>query len=783
MLQLLPLTKAGAILEAFFAATKLTPQTPKPVQALEANALEKSRDGIKLINNWKYHSGDNPAWALPDFDDSGWETTNTLLRRKELPASGWPGIGWFRLHLAVDSTLANVPVGLRVSPLGASEIYLNGERILEFGRVGGTRDEMEGSYDRDPRIISFGAGEQVLAVRYANFIADERFSAEQRSAGFLLRLGDADRFFATRAGHIRIARGYQMLFVGVAATIALLHLLLALFYPQARENLYYAIFIGGLALMTFIILEYDFSMPFPRYVLLSKIESLAAVITVISGMRFEYSLFHSRAPRWFFFFLTTSAFMGAFYWVKPFAAKIPFFILIVAAFAEMLRVIGMAILKKKDGAWIIGIGFLLFILTGILQMLYVLAIISWPWLEFGFVYGILCLVLSMSVYLARTFAKTNKELIAQMRLAHDLKAQQLEAEKLRELDQMKSRFFANISHEFRTPLTLILGPLQHLLSEDLGTRAKEQMQMMKRQGKRLLRLINQLLDLSKLEAGQMVLRAHPGNLTKILRQVVTSFESAAVRKEIALTLQAPEVIPAFFDKDSLEKILYNLLSNALRFTPEGGRVEVEVSTCEVEPEKPSAKFVQIAVRDTGRGIPTKHLNKIFDRFYQADPSATQSHEGTGIGLALTKELIELHGGEIRVESEPGHGSTFVVRLPQSRAQLDESELFEEPQLETDLSIAPALESELGAAEKPEGSTLSASEAAAKKERPIVLVVEDSRDMRIYMRDILDKQFSVLETEDGSMGLKKAFETIPDLVISDVMMPGMNGFELCKKLKT
>ncbi|MFQ5639489.1 MAG: ATP-binding protein, partial [bacterium] len=384
--------------------------------------------------------------------------------------------------------------------------------------------------------------------------------------------------------------------------------------------------------------------------------------------------------------------------------------------------------------------------------------------------------------------------ISRERWKQELALEHLHAEKLAEIDQMKSRFFANISHEFRTPLTLILGPLEMLLSNDFIEPVKKQFKVMHRNGKRLLRLINQLLDLSKLEAGNMSLQARPENIIKLLKGVVLAFSSLAERKKIDLRFQPPEgskpsggLLHVYLDRDKFEKIISNLLSNAFKFTPAGGEISVKVSVTNDTPLEGDTRraggvvgYAEITISDSGVGIPADRIDKIFDRFYQADSSQTREQEGTGIGLALTKELVELHYGEIQVKSELGKGATFIVRLPLGKDHLKKSELvdtlFEE---ETPVLLEPEEILDDLASQPSEGFIPTQGSG----ELPMILIVEDNADVRVYIRDYLDESYRVLEAEDGEQGFEKATEWIPDLIISDVMMPKMDGYALCQKLKT
>jgi DNA-binding response OmpR family regulator len=308
--------------------------------------------------------------------------------------------------------------------------------------------------------------------------------------------------------------------------------------------------------------------------------------------------------------------------------------------------------------------------------------------------------------------------------------------------------------------------------------------MMERNAQQLLNLVNQLLDLSKLEAGKLKLEAVKSDVVSFIHALGSAFESMADHKRIEYRFNLSEgKIGLYFDRNKLETIVNNLLSNAFKFTPEGGKVELALKKL-IEGDK---EWVEIRVIDSGHGIPEDQTEKIFDRFYQTDSSQTREQEGTGIGLALTKELIKLHHGSIQVQSEMGKGTTFIILLPVGKDHLKEEEIIQELTL-------PDLEKEKGLTTHQSEFVLSedgvTEEKAHPKEEletesllPIVLMVEDNPDVRSYIRDILGNNYSVLEAENGKKGLKKAQETIPDLILSDVMMPNMDGIELCKRLKT
>ena len=385
--------------------------------------------------------------------------------------------------------------------------------------------------------------------------------------------------------------------------------------------------------------------------------------------------------------------------------------------------------------------------------------------------------------------------INRQQLKHQAELKHVEAEKLKELDNVKSDFFANISHEFRTPLTLILGPTEQLM-EEATEGGKKKLALIRRNAQRLLRLINELLDLSKLESGKAQLQASPGNFITFLKGVVMSFESWARGQGIDFKYEVEQPVEevcrhAYFDKAKMETIFFNLLSNALKFTPEGGSVEcgIRIAECEksIFSKRQSAilktelmEFVEIWVKNTGVGISQDALPQIFDRFSQADTSSTRAFEGTGIGLALVKELVELHYGAITVTSQEGKGTLFSIFMPLGKEHLLPNEITTEPVVAHNAPIA--IDQDAGA---PSSSVPLPGESpvAAHSELPIILIIEDNADVRAYIRELLETEYAILEAGDGEAGIAQAVEAIPDLVISDVMMPKKDGFEVCRILKT
>ncbi len=385
-----------------------------------------------------------------------------------------------------------------------------------------------------------------------------------------------------------------------------------------------------------------------------------------------------------------------------------------------------------------------------------------PWWQTWWAYTIYAL-LGISILFGLVYYLVSRE-----RLKNDLKLQRLEAEKMHEIDQMKSRFFANISHEFRTPLTLILGPLKALQEGTLTGDPKAVFAVMSRNAQRLLRLINQLLDFSKLEAGKMQLQTTTTDLVLLLRHITSAYESLATEKKIKYFFYAEvEELIMQLDQEKVATIMHNLLSNAFKFTAEGGEVILHLKT--------EGQWALVSVKDTGMGIAAEELDKVFDRFYQVDSSQTREQEGSGLGMALAKELTELHQGQIRVESQQAKGTTFTLWLPLGKASLHPEQIRETAEGKAsegyfvDQPLAKEIEEE--------------TTTPAAHDHPLILVVEDHADMRHYIRSILQSHYQVIEAANGKEGMQRAKALLPDLILSDVMMPYMDGYQLCEKIKT
>jgi signal transduction histidine kinase/ligand-binding sensor domain-containing protein/DNA-binding response OmpR family regulator len=352
------------------------------------------------------------------------------------------------------------------------------------------------------------------------------------------------------------------------------------------------------------------------------------------------------------------------------------------------------------------------------------------------------------------------------------------AEKLHESDQAKLRFFTNISHEFRTPLTLIMGPTENLLKKKDYSNlkmVKDDLSLIYRNEKRLYRLINQLLEIRHVETGTLRLSVKKNDIVGFLREIHSLFSPLAEKKHIVFQFYSElESIPIHFDADKIEKILYNLLSNAMKYAPEGGFVNMSIS---IEKQRKTQEMLNISVADNGPGIAAEHLPHIFDRFYQVSKSQS-GNTSSGIGLSLSKDLVEKHYGKISVESEIGNGTVFDVYLPVSADVYKPEEHQSDPDHAYSLDF---MKSMLEVIEEPIiVNPLSSDE---EEDQFRILVVEDNIDMQQFLSRELSVYYSVMVADNGRQALVMAREHPPDLIISDIMMPEMDGLKLCKTLKS
>jgi len=370
--------------------------------------------------------------------------------------------------------------------------------------------------------------------------------------------------------------------------------------------------------------------------------------------------------------------------------------------------------------------------------------------------------------------------IKREKLKNELVVERIKSKELHKIDMMKFQFFTNISHEIRTPISLIVSPLARIKNTPLTKdQILKDIDLAHRNALRLGKLVDQLLDFRKLEAGKLKLELSRGNIIPFLENVLLMFKEMSTEKDVELKFfSALDQMHIYFDPDKIEKVLFNLLSNSFKHTPPGGTISVTVSLTyrvnedlEDDETGKSGEYIQIVVRDTGSGIEESKLEHIFDRFYQGKTQEQGASYGSGIGLSLSKELIKVHNGRILLKSQVGIGTEITVLFPVIKDDPKNTR-------QTDHHIEKELPKDIPV------DTFDAKslEQLVDSKKPVVLILEDNKELLGFIKSIFEEEYIVLVAEDGEAGLELALDTIPDLVITDVMMPKVDGVKLCKKLK-
>jgi len=402
-----------------------------------------------------------------------------------------------------------------------------------------------------------------------------------------------------------------------------------------------------------------------------------------------------------------------------------------------------------------------------------------PWYLSWWAFSFYVLIIAFLLFLARRIFMMN------LNYQHSLNIEKLKTTQIEELynrdkeiNTLKMMMFTNVSHEFRTPLTLIIGPLESLIRKIKDSSVKEELIIVRKNAQRLLVLINQMLDIRKLELGKYRISLSSGDIVACVQEIYSSFQLLAAEKKINFNLKIDcEKSELLYDRDIIEKILYNLLSNAFKYTPTEGSITLSLKCV---PQK-SLSFL---VTDTGRGIPEEEKEFIFDRFYRTRQDKFRNTEGSGVGLSLTRDLVQLYGGEILVESAVGKGTSFTVNLPADNSLTEKFELKTDPQPEAKDSgiiskdTIEAIEIDYGT-----GQDDLISETSIDENKHTMLIVDDNPDMRQYLLKNLQTEYNVILAENGEAGLKKCRIFNPDIIVSDIMMPVLDGIEFCKKIKS
>ncbi len=773
---------------------------------LDLRDWDFAKDGpVRLQGQWKFAwEKDAPAFARPDFDDSGWARIPVPGDWQSVSGKAF-GYAWYRLTVLLPRS---APLALALQEIdGAYEGYCDGVRCATSGRVGHSR---AGSHPVNSRIVAaFTAPERlVLAFRVSNF--------HTHFHGGFAQAPELGPPHAVREARWR-RELVDSIVLGVLAMMALYHLLLWFGRREDRASLLFTLACGVVVLRLAATGRFlDRLWPTPEgFVVFKALEWMTIPGGAVTFLWFYRALF----PEEFTHRVTTGLawlclLEDAFILATPpwvftrFAIVFNATLLLVCIWLIYLLV--RVRLHRRPGVGLVFLGSAVLVLAVVNDVLHGHQVIH---TEFVVPYVLVFFIFCHSAVLSGRFAaayRTAAHLSENLQAEVDSKTEalqeqtgralqaQAEAEaasrQLQEIDRQKTEFFQNVSHELRTPLTVLLHPLDRLLEQGAQnlseTELLERLQTMDRNAHRLLRLVNQLLDFARLESGKLRLQFERGSLRELVEPVVMGFEAFAQDRGLTLRMSLPEDLPeVVVDAEKLDKVVTNLLSNACKFTEPGGSVLVKISA---ESDGDGHGEARIAVRDTGIGIAEPDQERIFERFRQVDDGLARRYEGSGIGLALARELLEAMGGRLTVDSELGVGSTFTAHLPlgtdhirdqlliaEHESRSAERALRERPAVVA--STVRALQAETGA----ESGTRPEAEAAvdpAHDERPLVVVVEDNPDMRALVTEVCAAAFRVRTAEDGEAGLALVRQTTPALVISDIMMPGLDGHALLARLR-
>ena len=746
--------------------------------------------------NWCFHPGDDISWAKPDIDDTNWDTVITNFADKNKPKN-WTGFGWFRLRIKKSPhTLINT-WGLNINHDAASEIYFDGRKIMSLGKLGYSKQTSvaeRSPYLAIPLAIT-DTMPHLIAIRYSNY-----FNYFPNFFGFNAWISDLHYMNQKQKSDQRFF-DYLLMSAAAMAILILLHILLYIFYPKQKVNLYYSLFVCT-TLLAIVARYLTIVTTNPAIQVIAHKVFLSGILFIpLTAWLLLYNVANKRFTRWKLNIILLEAFALYGYYLinwhndpeslskKPYDLILNGFCLLV--FADGAITVIKAIKKGNKKLWLIAIGMILLSLASVIAGSNILGLFNFYQVMVIMAYSCLLMPVLFSIYIAIDVASNNRRLANQLLENERLSAENLskeqeknkliseqaeelertvlerttqlreQAAKLQEMDAAKSRFFVNLTHEFKTPLTLIINPAKELLLQPDAAAAKKYAQYILQNSERLLQLINQLLDLSRLESGLMEINYNNVDIVKWLQVHLQQFASLAEHDNIKLSFETDTTsLWVKTDVDKLEKIVQNLISNAIKFSNKNGEVTVLFK------HKNESDF-EIIVKDEGIGISDKKLLYIFDRFYQADASDTRTREGTGIGLALVKELTGLLGGTISVTSIENAGTRFNVTLPYisaDKGDVNVQNLFQENDLDETVLLQPATTSLLA------------------KQEETILIVEDNEQLREFIKISLQENYNVTMAKNGAEGIDVAIEMIPNLVITDLMMPEKNGYELCELLK-
>ena len=658
-----------------------------PIAAQTDPEYHLSEDNLKQgisIAAWKYHPGDNPDWAAPEFDDTSWEVADSRLLPGQKSRANWRGTGWFRMRLAVDPALLDRPLGLFLRQSGAANIYLNGERIYQF--AGSEPEEMSRRNVLKP-VLFQGKVDHVIAVRYSN-------SSPENShiAGFTLDLGELNQFIKKHTAGIALDRSVQSIFTALPFAFGLLHLLLFLFFRRAIKNLYFAIAMFVIASATFFDYQSSLSAHTGQSLLYLRFHRVVLALTIISILRFMYSLFYEKIPLQFWILSAAAVVTGVFAVYSPNGNLSYLNTVFLIVIAEMFRANILAVYKKRSGAWILLTGFVIQIVFSLYDMFLDFKILAPVYkIENAYFIGTFGLIVCMSVYLARDFAKTRRSLeiysrdlegkVAERTYSLAEKNEELQTT-LEQLTQTQTQLVqsgkmaalgnlaAGIAHEVNNPVSAVVSASDVMerglnkvsdILQNIGSTADlkgdEQLrkmlflisrnsQVVSTGSRRVAEIVQKLKDFARLdEAHYQRADIHEGidsTLTLIQHELS---DNVKIQKEYG-DIPRINCYP-----NELNQVFMNLLINAAHAIEGKGTITIKTFSDE--------RNVYVQVTDTGKGITPEDLDRIFEPGYTTKGDGV----GVGLGLSISRNVIDKHNGEIHVDSEVGKGTAFKIILP------------------------------------------------------------------------------------------------------------------------